>query len=60
MITTVTNDKCYIIFGKKDDVKPTKNIGNGSQFIEQDTGKIYFFDEENQKWLEFEKTGGKS
>jgi hypothetical protein len=35
--------------------KPTTingmKIGNGSVFIETDTQKIYFFDEENQEWL---------
>lgn len=37
--------------------KPQKvganDVGNGSIFIEMDTSKIYFYDEENTRWLEF-------
>lgn len=40
--------------GMSTDTKPTsignKTIGNGSVFIEIDTQKIYFFDEESQEW----------
>jgi len=36
-----------------DTTKPTAGIGNGSCFIEMDTSKIYFFDEENAEWLEW-------
>lgn len=36
--------------------KPTtvgdKTIGNGSTFIEMDTGKIYFYDLDNEQWRE--------
>ena len=43
--------------GLSTDTKPNKigdnNIGNGSIFIEIDTGKIYFYDGENTQWLEF-------
>ena len=35
------------------DEKPTENIANGSSLLEMDTSKAYFFDEENQRWLEF-------
>ena len=55
MITTVTNDNCNTYYGLKDDPKPIENVGNGSQFIELDTGKIYLFDKEHQEWLEFTK-----
>lgn len=41
--------------GLSTDTKPleigNKTIGNGSVFIETDTQKLYFFDEENQEWL---------
>ncbi len=61
MITVTPNEKCFLFYGLSSDEKPiTPHIGNGSEFIEQDTGKIYFFDEDNQQWLEFKKTGGKS
>ena len=49
------------MFTKKDDIvelrglstdeKPT-NYGNGSIFLEIDTGKLYLFDAENQEWKE--------
>jgi len=44
--------------GLSTDTKPTeinnKAIDNGSTFIEIDTGKIYFYDLENQEWKEVE------
>lgn len=39
--------------GLSTDTKPTENIGNGSSFIEMDTGKIYFYNAETEQWLEF-------
>lgn len=40
--------------GLSTDTKPTeignKKIGNGSAFIEIDTGKILFFDGETEEW----------
>lgn len=43
--------------GLSTDTKPTeingKTIDNGSTFIEIDTGKIYFYDLENEEWKEF-------
>ena len=42
--------------GLSTDTKPTEinesQIDNGSIFIEIDTGKIYFYDLENQEWKE--------
>lgn len=43
--------------GKSTDTKPTdeykgKKIGNGSVFIEIDTGKLYFFDGDTKTWKE--------
>ncbi len=42
--------------GLSTDDKPTtfegKTIGNGSVFIEIDTGKIFFYDLENELWKE--------
>ncbi len=53
MITNIPNDRCQTYYGTSSDEKPiNKYIGNGAQFIEQDTSKIYLFDEENQKWVE--------
>lgn len=43
--------------GLSTNTKPTetngKKIDNGSTFIEMDTGKIYFYDLENEQWKEF-------
>lgn len=53
MITTVTNEKCLEFRGLSTDEKPiNKYIGNGSIFLEIDTGKVFIFDEENQEWVE--------
>lgn len=38
--------------GLSTDTKPT-SATNGSTFIEMDTGKIYFYNEDGQEWLEF-------
>lgn len=36
------------------DTKPTEDMINGSQLLEMDTSKPYFFDEENGEWKEWE------
>lgn len=41
------------LFGLSTDTKPTENTANGAAFIEMDTGTLYFFDAENQEWLEW-------
>lgn len=42
--------------GLSTDEKPSEinnqKIGNGSVFVEIDTGKIYFYDLENEQWKE--------
>lgn len=46
-----------------DNPKPTKALNgckNGDCFIEMDTGKIYFFDAENEEWIEFGGSGSNS
>lgn len=35
------------------DDKPIGNVENGSKLIEMDTGKIYLYDAENERWREF-------
>ena len=37
-------------FGLSTDSKPTTGIGNGSFFLEMNTGKGYFFDVESMSW----------
>ena len=50
---TVTGD----LRGLSTDTKPTEingqKIGNGSSFVEMDTGKVYFYDIESETWKEF-------
>lgn len=56
----IINPSGYVIYvelrGLSTDEKPTeingKIIGNGSVFIEIDTGKLYFYDKENEQWKE--------
>ena len=51
MITTI-NEKTYEFRGLSTDDKPVENVGNGSVFIEIDTGKVFIFDEQNKLWKE--------
>lgn len=39
-------------YGKSTDSKPTAGIGNGSVYIEMDTGKAYFYDAAASAWIE--------
>jgi len=59
-VVETTKEKNYMrveAYGLSTDSKPTQAgnyyIGNGSLFIEMDTGKIYFYDLANTRWLEF-------
>ena len=52
MITTI-NEKTYEFRGLSSDEKPVENVGNGSIFIEMDTGNVFIFDEQNKVWKEF-------
>ena len=45
----------YTIAGVSTDNKPTaEDVGNGSVFIEMDTSKVYFYDEADDAWYEWE------
>lgn len=45
--------------GLSTDTKPTGvSIGNGWSFIEMDTGKVFFYNAEDEEWLEFAGSGG--
>lgn len=50
--TTNIADNYFEFRGLSTDVKPT-NVANGCVFIEMDTAKVYMFDAEHQRWLEF-------
>lgn len=39
-------------YGLSTDSKPT-DCGNGSAFVEMDTGKVYFFNAAASAWVEF-------
>ena len=39
------------LFGLSSDSKPT-NYGNGTEFVEVDTGKKFYYDAENSTWAE--------
>ena len=50
---TITNGKQYLeLAGLSTDAKPTEGILTGSIYIEIDTSKAYFFDEESTTWME--------
>ena len=46
-----TNNQTY--YGLSTDSKPTTGVGNGSCFIEMNTGKVYFFNAAGNAWVEF-------
>lgn len=52
MVTIVNKgrDEAIVIMrGLSTDDKPT-NVPNGSEFLEMDTGSVYYFDAENGNW----------
>lgn len=45
--------------GLSTDTKPTGvSVGNGWSYIEMDTGKVFFYNAEDEEWLEFAGSGG--
>lgn len=52
-MVSAQTDKTYQFVGLSTDTKPSENLANGSQFIEMDTGKVYFYSEDDGDWLEF-------
>ena len=47
-----THNHPMTYYGLSTDTKPTKNVINGAAFFELNTGKIFFFDKENELWRE--------
>ena len=45
-------------YGLSTDDKPTGTALNGRAFVEMDTGKLYFYDAENETWLEWGADNG--
>ena len=50
---TATGTNTLEFRGLSTDTKPIKYVGNGSMFFEMDTMKVFMFDAENKKWIEF-------
>jgi len=50
MVTEV-GSRTYELRGLSTDKKPTKDIGNGSIFIEMDTVRVYMFNKEKCQWV---------
>ncbi len=51
------NDRILEVVALSTDIKPIGEIDgvrivNGSKYIEMDTGSVFIYDEENQRWLE--------
>lgn len=46
------NLKTVELRGSSGDSKPTEGIGNGSTFLETDTGKLYIYDLASTTWNE--------
>lgn len=38
--------------GLSDDTKPTDGVPNGSDFLEIDTGKVWYYDAEGETWID--------
>ena len=58
-----SNDKLYRFQGLSTDEKPTGTYGgvgieNGSSFLEMDTGKTYYYDEQHTEWVTGNGGGG--
>lgn len=56
---TPQNTASADLVGLSTDTKPTGvSVGNGWSFIEMDTGKVFFYNAEDEEWLEFAGSGG--
>ena len=51
LISYGANGNTYV--GLSLDDKPTEDVTNGSCFLEMNTGKIYFYNEEDEQWVEW-------
>ena len=51
LISTGVNGTEYA--GLSSDSKPTEGVPNGATFVEMNTGKLYFFDADNETWIEW-------
>lgn len=47
-----SSDSRSVVVVNSTDTKPVKGITHGSLCEEVDTGSVYLFDEENERWVE--------
>ena len=53
MVTKIAGNHSNQYFCLSTDTKPTDgSVVNASILFEMDTGKVFFYDEENTRWLE--------
>ena len=54
MITSTTDQRTMDLVGLSTDTKPVDKewLGNGSTFLEMNTGKVFVYDEVNKTWRE--------
>ena len=49
----VTNTNMIMHYrGLADDTKPTDGVPNGSEFLEIDSGKTWYYDAEGEDWID--------
>lgn len=55
MVTASNTNHPITFYGSSTDTKPTKwgdiSLQNGDNFLEMDTGDVYFYDEGNNNWV---------
>lgn len=53
MVSVTTDSRCLKFIGLSSDDKPVNDsVGNGSLFLEMDTGSVFCFDGEAGEWTE--------
>ena len=55
---TVVNTTPPTYYGLSTETKPTQNVPGGSAWMEEDTSKIFLFNEDANQWYEFGNAGG--
>jgi hypothetical protein len=45
-------ENTFELRGLSTDTKPTEMIGNGSVFLEMDTGKVFVYNADDEEWVE--------
>lgn len=59
MVGNLIRSVCFAdVYCLSSDEKPTEGVANGSSLLVMDTSQLFFFDEENGRWLEFGGGGG--